>query len=144
MNSVRELHHAYRIFSEAAYCRAYAWQVTCFLAMNTSKQNLPEPELERNNGILPAQSLRTLIKNGVIAAAESAPIHDEQIQPASLAAGPAGVPRARQHFAGQVVDSVKESSGRLTDRYARSATAHAADAELGLHRETDRDVEPAK
>ena len=52
--------------------------------MNTSKQNLPEPELERNNGILPAQSLRALIKNGIITAPESAPIRDEQIQPASV------------------------------------------------------------
>ncbi|HWY68861.1 MAG TPA: 2'-deoxycytidine 5'-triphosphate deaminase [Terriglobales bacterium] len=53
--------------------------------MNTSKQNLPDaPELERNNGILPAQSLRALVKNGVIAAPESLPIKDEQIQPASI------------------------------------------------------------
>jgi dCTP deaminase len=52
--------------------------------MNTSKQNLPEPELERSNGILPAQSIRALIKNGVIAATESQPIKDEQIQPASV------------------------------------------------------------
>ncbi|PYY18793.1 MAG: 2'-deoxycytidine 5'-triphosphate deaminase [Acidobacteria bacterium] len=53
--------------------------------MNTSKQNLPnEPELERNNGILPAQSLRALVKNHIIAAPESLPIGDEQIQPASI------------------------------------------------------------
>src|SRR5690348_14361734 len=52
--------------------------------MNTSKQNLPEPELGRSNGILPAQSIRALIKNGVIAATESQPIKDEQIQPASV------------------------------------------------------------
>jgi len=53
--------------------------------VNTSKQNLPDaPELERNNGILPAQSLRALVKNGVIAAPESLPIKDEQIQPASI------------------------------------------------------------
>jgi len=53
--------------------------------MNTPKQSLPnEPELERNNGILPAQSLRALVKNGVIVAPESLPIKDEQIQPASI------------------------------------------------------------
>ena len=53
--------------------------------MNSSKQTLPnETEPERNNGILPAQSLRTLIQNGVIAATDALPIKEEQIQPASL------------------------------------------------------------
>jgi len=53
--------------------------------MNSSKQTLPnETEPERNNGILPAQSLRTLIQNGVIAAPDALPIKDEQIQPASI------------------------------------------------------------
>ena len=53
--------------------------------MNLSKQTLPnETEPERNNGILPAQSLRTLIQNGVIAATDALPIKEEQIQPASI------------------------------------------------------------
>jgi len=51
--------------------------------MTTSRQTT-EPELERNHGILPAQSLRALIKNGVIGAPESSPVKDEQVQPASV------------------------------------------------------------
>lgn len=42
------------------------------------------PELERSNGILPAQSIRALIGRRVILAPESAPIAPEQIQPASI------------------------------------------------------------
>ena len=41
-------------------------------------------ELERNNGILPAQSIRSLVNSGVISAPESMRIADEQIQPASI------------------------------------------------------------
>ena len=43
-----------------------------------------ESTLERNNGILPAQSIRALISTGVISAPESLPISDTQIQPASV------------------------------------------------------------
>ncbi|HVH87111.1 MAG TPA: 2'-deoxycytidine 5'-triphosphate deaminase [Terriglobales bacterium] len=53
--------------------------------MSTPTQNrLSDSELERSNGILPAQAIRSLIANGAIAAPESAPIADAQIQPASI------------------------------------------------------------
>ena len=42
------------------------------------------PEVERNNGILPAQSIRALISSRVISAPESLPITDNQVQPASV------------------------------------------------------------
>jgi dCTP deaminase len=42
------------------------------------------PEVERNNGILPAQSIRALVNSGAISAPESTRIADEQIQPASI------------------------------------------------------------
>src|SRR5690242_12908038 len=51
--------------------------------MSTPSQNrLSEPELERTNGILPAQSIRTLIANGTVAA--NSEITHAQIQPASI------------------------------------------------------------
>jgi len=49
--------------------------------MSTSSQF---SELERNKGILPAQSIRALVGSGIISAPESAPIAAEQIQPASI------------------------------------------------------------
>jgi dCTP deaminase len=53
--------------------------------MSTPVQNrLSDSELERNNGILPAQSIRALIANGAIAAPDSTAIADAQIQPASI------------------------------------------------------------
>jgi len=53
--------------------------------MSTPLQNrLSDPELERSNGILPAQSIRALVANSAIAAPDSAPIDDAQIQPASI------------------------------------------------------------
>ena len=42
------------------------------------------PEVERNNGILPAQTIRALVNSGAISAPESTRIADEQIQPASV------------------------------------------------------------
>src|SRR5690349_15863051 len=47
-----------------------------------SQTRLSDSDLERSNGILPAQSIRSLIANGTIAA--SAQISDAQIQPASI------------------------------------------------------------
>lgn len=48
--------------------------------MSTPTENIAE----RTNGILPAQSIRTLINNRVISAPDSQPITDNQIQPASV------------------------------------------------------------
>lgn len=42
------------------------------------------PEVERTNGILPAQAIRALIKASVISAPDGLPITDSQIQPASV------------------------------------------------------------
>src|SRR5689334_1577973 len=49
-----------------------------------SQTRLSDPELERSNGILPAQSIRALVANGTISASPDARITDGQIQPASI------------------------------------------------------------
>ena len=51
--------------------------------MSTHTEN-PTLDLERNNGILPAQSIRALINSRVISAPDSLPITDNQVQPASV------------------------------------------------------------
>ncbi|HET8824410.1 MAG TPA: 2'-deoxycytidine 5'-triphosphate deaminase [Terriglobales bacterium] len=53
--------------------------------MNTpSPTRVSDSELERSNGILPAQSIRTLIANDAISAPANGQITDAQIQPASV------------------------------------------------------------
>jgi dCTP deaminase len=51
---------------------------------NPTQNRISDPEQERTNGILPAQSIRTLIASGAISAPDSAPVADAQIQPASI------------------------------------------------------------
>ena len=52
---------------------------------NTQKTGLfGGEEQERPHGILPAQSIRALVANGIISSPESTPILDNQIQPASI------------------------------------------------------------
>src|SRR5579884_3802568 len=50
--------------------------------MSTPQNRVSDSDNERSNGILPAQSIRTSVANGTIAA--SAQITDAQIQPASI------------------------------------------------------------
>jgi dCTP deaminase len=50
----------------------------------STQNRTSDPEQERSNGILPAQSIRALIAGGTISAPESAPVSDAQIQPASI------------------------------------------------------------
>src|SRR5579871_4466593 len=51
--------------------------------MSNSPESTPR-DLERNNGILPAQSIRALIESRAIFAPDLTPVGDAQIQPASV------------------------------------------------------------